>query len=603
MNSTKVNNNRILLRDNSANGANNGDDIFSTIYERVLNIVGFDPDGSIIRRRYLTDHIVLNKPYKDLKNEVLNIMLNEPYEDLKNSALSDVPAPKYEMQGIKDTIKKCCDVYKSSVRDSEVIAIIDKICELIRNFYVANTESHNREISSGDVANKQNNAESKYIEVAKEIVECYDKLQNQISIIFWAKVLKNLPVESSSLNKKSINTIKSTVTSLLVGDAVSKFLSEAKTQHSRINYVAIKELLLSLQRKINPLKGTDTKVTKELIRDLFYGFGVPTSAWELQERVLEKLPNFSIEFGTINVNGKNFKIVDRGAEQHGNCAFLSLKSREQIFSSQTYNKDVKEYILKGAEKLKTSLQDESKNKKGIQKLLIKCLAHELSINLFEEDISNEIHDILATILKELNVDEFLNEFKEYKPEMFINGVDTVYSLLLAIGMEKRIVVVNRDNKISRIFDPEKGLLTSTESKSENKNEDAIYVCEVTGHMMKLEQVDNVGVYANKTDIYSAKEKILSAIKEKISNDEGQFYITRQYIKYAYEHFICADGSKCNDNELPQLRAAYDAITNQKLNSDEPNKQIAKLMSEALVEIAILRPLYWMDYAQKLGFNS
>ena len=178
MNSTKVNNNRILLRDNSANGANNGDDIFSTIYERVLNIVGFDPDGSIIRRRYLTDHIVLNKPYKDLKNEVL----------------SDVPAPKYEMQGIKDTIKKCCDVYKSSVRDSEVIAIIDKICELIRNFYVANTESHNREISSGDVANKQNNAESKYIEVAKEIVECYDKLQNQISIIFWAKVLKNLPV-------------------------------------------------------------------------------------------------------------------------------------------------------------------------------------------------------------------------------------------------------------------------------------------------------------------------------------------------------------------------------------------------------------------------
>lgn len=167
-------------------------------------------------------------------------------------------------------------------------------------------------------------------------------------------------------------------------------------------------------------------------------------------------------------------------------------------------------------------------------------------------------------------------------------------------MEKRIVVVNRDNKISRIFDPEKGLLTSTESKSENKNEDAIYVCEVTGHMMKLEQVDNVGVYANKTDIYSAKEKILSAIKEKISNDEGQFYITRQYIKYAYEHFICADGSKCNDNELPQLRAAYDAITNQKLNSDEPNKQIAKLMSEALVEIAILRPLYWMDCAQKRG---
>jgi hypothetical protein len=27
------------------------------------------------------------------------------------------------------------------------------------------------------------------------------------------------------------------------------------------------------------------------------------------------------------------------------------------------------------------------------------------------------------------------------------------------------------------------------------------------------------------------------------------------------------------------------------------------MSEALVEIAILRPLYWMDYAQKLELNS
>ena len=67
----------------------------------------------------------------------------------------------------------------------------------------------------------------------------------------------------------------------------------------------------------------------------------------------------------------------------------------------------------------------------------------------------------------------------------------------------------------------------------------------------------------------------------------------------YEHFISDDGSKCNGDEFPQLHAAYGAITNQKLNSDEPNKQIAKLMSEALVEIAILRPLYWMDYSKKL----
>ena len=189
MNSAKANNNRTLLIDNSANGANNGDDIFSTIYERVLNIVGLDPDYLIGRYRYLTDHIVSNEPYKELKG----------------AALSSVPQPKHKTQEIKDTIKKCCDVYKSSVRDSGVIAIIDKICELIGNFYVANTESHNSEISSGDAANKQNNAESKYIEIAKEIVECYDKLQNQIFIIFWAKVLKNLPVKPSSLNKISQN--------------------------------------------------------------------------------------------------------------------------------------------------------------------------------------------------------------------------------------------------------------------------------------------------------------------------------------------------------------------------------------------------------------
>lgn len=598
MNNTKVNNNNsALLRDNSANGANNGDDIFSTIYERVLNIVGLDPDYLIGRYRYLTDHIVSNEPYKELKG----------------AALSSVPQPKHETQEIKDTIKKCCDVYKSSVRDSGVIAIIDKICELIGNFYVANTESHNSEISSGDAANKHNNAESKYIEIAKEIVECYDKLQNQIFIIFWAKVLKNLPVKPSSLNKisqnqqevnltKSINTIKSTVTSLLVDDAVSKFLSEAKTQHSRINYLAIKELLLSLQRKINSLEGTDTKVTEELIRDIFYGFGVQNSAWELQESIGEKLSSFSTEFGTINVDGKNFKIVDSGSELHANCVFLSLKNGDQIFDSQTTGRDVKEYILKGTKKLKESLENEAKTEKDIKQLLSGCLPLLIKFFHLEGNMPDDINGILTTIFENVNIDEFLNEFKEYKPEMFINGADPIYLLLFAIGMGKQIVVVGPDNNISAILDPEKGLLSDTDDKPKD-NDAAVYVCLVYGHMMKLEQANNMDNDADRATLDTERE----AMKEKISTKVQELLSpTKQVITDAYEHFITA--CKCGPAEFPQLCAAYDAIKPKETKATEPqetnkkedsDKQISKLMSEALVEIAILRPLYWMDYSKKL----
>lgn len=388
MNSAKVNNNRALLRDNSANGANNDDDIFSTIYERVLNIVGRSTNdfASIKRYRYLTDHVV------DTGNQEPNGL----HEDIKKAVLDNVYASefKYEKQETKNMIKKCCDIYKSSVLDSEVIAIIGKICELIRNFYVANTESHNSEISSDDAANKHNNAEFKYIEIAKDIVGCYTKLHEQISVISKPQISENISKELSLLSEtlkkqqeaknqqeinsiKSTNTIKSTVMSLLVGDAVSKFLSEAKTQHLKINYLAIKELLLSLQRKINPLEGTNTKVTKELIRDLFYGFGVQNSAWELQESIGERLSSFSTEFGTINVGGKNFKIVDRGSELHGNCAFLSLKNGDQIFDSQTTGRDVKEYILEGAKKLKESLENKAMTKEDVKKLLVRCITCDL----------------------------------------------------------------------------------------------------------------------------------------------------------------------------------------------------------------------------------
>ena len=86
--------------------------------------------------------------------------------------------------------------------------------------------------------------------------------------------------------------------------------------------------------------------------------------------------------------------------------------------------------------------------------------------------------------------------------------------------------------------------------------------------------------------------------------------TKQVITDAHEHFITA--CKCDPAEFPQLCVAYDAIKPKEIKATEPqetnrkedsDKQIAKLISEALVEIAILRPLYWMDYAQKLGFNS
>ena len=166
-----------------------------------------------------------------------------------------------------------------------------------------------------------------------------------------------------------------------------------------------------------------------------------------------------------------------------------------------------------------------------------------------------------------------------------------------------MVIVDKDNKISKIFDPEKGLLTGIDAESENRSYDAIYVCMILGHMMKLEQVDIVDNDTNKASINTEKENILSVINKKISMNKEVFSATKQVIKDAYEHFISDDGNKCNGDEFPQLHAAYGAITNQKLNSDEPNKQIAKLMSEALVEIAILRPLYWIDYAEKLGFNS
>ena len=212
---------------------------------------------------------------------------------------------------------------------------------------------------------------------------------------------------------------------------------------------------------------------------------------------------------------------------------------------------------------------------------------------------DDINGILTTILKGLNIDEFLNEFEEYKPEMFIYGAGSIYLLLLAIGMGKQIVIVDKDNKISKIFDPEKGLLTGIDAESENRSYNAIYVCMVPGHMMKLEQVDIVDNDTNKASINTEKENILSVINKKISMNKEVFSATKQVIKDAYEHFISDDRSKCNGDEFPQLHAAYGAITNQKLNSDKLNKQIAKLISEALVEIAILRPLYWMDYSKNL----
>ena len=599
MDSIKANKNRTPLRDNSKNGINNDDDISNTIYERVLNIVGFDDnDPAGMRYRYLTDYIVdtgeqLNGPCGEIKKALLN---------------ASVSKFKYEKQETKDMIKKCCDMYKILRGNSKISNIIGNMSKLINDFYIAHTESRDRKIASSDTTS---NIESRYTKIAKDIVNSYINLSKSINgncitqsfkNLFW----KLLSIFGISQNQQEDDKIKSTVTSLLVGDAVSKFLSEAKTQHSRINYVAIKELLLSLQRKINSSKGTDTKVTKELIRDLFYGFGVQNSAWELENSIAQKLAEFSTEFGTINIDGKNFKIVDRGVELHNNCVFLSLKNKDQIFGPQTTGKDVKEYILEGAKKLKESLKNASKTKEDVKRLLFRCITCDLEwshFNFTEISISSEKNNILTTILKGLNIDEFFNEFEEYKPEMFIYGAGSIYLLLLAIGMGKQIVIVDKDNKISKIFDPEKGLLTGIDAESENRSYNAIYVCMVPGHMMKLEQVDIVDNDTNKASINTEKENILSVINKKISMNKEVFSATKQVIKDAYEHFISDDGSKCNGDEFPQLHAAYGAITNQKLNSDEPNKQIAKLMSEALVEIAILRPLYWMDYVQKLVLNS
>ena len=598
MDSIKANKNRTPLRDNSKNGINNDDDISNTIYERVLNIVGFDDnDPAGMRYRYLTDYIVdtgeqLNGPCGEIKKALLN---------------ASVSKFKYEKQETKDMIKKCCDMYKTLRGNSKISSIIGNMSKLINDFYIAHTESRDRKIASSDTTS---NIESRYIKIAKDIVNSYINLSKSINGNCITQSFKNLfgkllsifGISQDQQNQQKDDEIKSTVTSLLVGDAVSKFLSEAKTQHTSINYVAIKELLLSLQRKINSLKGTDTKVTKELIRDLFYGFGVQNSAWELQESIGERLSSFSTEFGTINVDGKNFKIINRWSELHSNCVFLSLKNRDQIFGPQTTGRDVKKYISEGAKKLKESLKNKS-TKEEVKKLLVRCItcdSEEFLFNFTETSVSNEIDNILTTILKGLNVDEFLNKFEEYKPEMFINGAGSIYQLLLAIGMGKQIVIVDKDNKISKIFDPEKGLLTGTDVGSGNRNHNAIYVCMILGHMMKLEQVDIADNNTNKASINTEKGNILSVINTKIFTEKEVFSATKQVIKDAYEHFIGDDGRKCGSNEFPQLRKAYDAINSQKINQD---KQVAELMSEALVEIAILRPLYWMDYVQKLVLNS
>ena len=63
--------------------------------------------------------------------------------------------------------------------------------------------------------------------------------------------------------------------------------------------------------------------------------------------------------------------------------------------------------------------------------------------------------------------------------MFIYSTDSIYLLLFSITMRKRMVFVEKDNKISRFFE------------LENKSKDAIYICTIYGHIMKLEQVGNV----------------------------------------------------------------------------------------------------------------
>ena len=340
MDSIKANKNRTPLRDNSKNGINNDDDISNTIYERVLNIVGFDDnDFAGMRYRYLTDYIVdtgeqLNGPCEEIKKALLNVSVSKF---------------KYEKQETKDMIKKCCDMYKILRGNSKISNIIGNMSKLITDFYIAHTESRDRKIASSDTTS---NIEFRYTKIAKDIVNSYINLsKSYINLsksingncitqsfknLFW-KLLSIFGISQDQQNQQEDDKIKSTVTSLLVGDAVSKFLSEAKTQYPEINYIAIKELLLSLQRKINSLKGTDTKVTKELIRDLFYGFGVQNSAWELENSIAQKLAEFSTEFGTINIDGKNFKIVDRGSELHNNCVFLSLKNKDQMSQYLRYH--------------------------------------------------------------------------------------------------------------------------------------------------------------------------------------------------------------------------------------------------------------------------
>lgn len=230
------------MRESSANGINNDDD--NTIDERVLNIVGFDDNdfASIKRYRYLTDHIV------DTGNQEPNGL----HEDIKKAVLKNVSASKfkYEKQETKDMIKKCCDVYKTLRGNSKISSIIGNMSKLINDFYIAHTESRDRKIASSDTTS---NIESRYTKITKDIVNSYINLSKSINgncitqsfKNLFGKLLSILGISQNPQNQKQDDEIKSTVTSLLVGNAVSKFLSEAKTQHSRINYLAIKELLLS----------------------------------------------------------------------------------------------------------------------------------------------------------------------------------------------------------------------------------------------------------------------------------------------------------------------------------------------------------------------
>ena len=95
--------------------------------------------------------------------------------------------------------------------------------------------------------------------------------------------------------------------------------------------------------------------------------------------------------------------------------------------------------------------------------------------------------------------------------MFINGADLVYSLLFSTATRKRMVVVEQDNKISRFFEPE------------NKSKDAIYMCTIYGHMMKLVQVGNIDKIQTEQPLTLVK-RYSSIIKGKMSNVEVTFSI-------------------------------------------------------------------------------